>query len=484
MSRLRALYDWIDQRMAVSALLQSTALHAVPANAGSWFYVFGSATLLCLVMQLVTGVCLALVYVPSAAEAWTSLEYLNYEVPLGWYLRALHYWGSNFMVALMSIHMAQVFLFGAYKYPRELTWLSGCVLFLLTLGMAFTGQVMRFDQDAYWGLGIGMAIAGRTPLIGEQLVHAVLGGPIIGAATLSRFFTLHVFVLIGALIAVVTLHLRLVLKNGINEFPDPDRPVDRETYREEYEGLIRRTGVPFFPNAIGKDLVFGGIVMLAILGAAAFFGPNGPNGPPDPDMIRTVPRPDFYFLPLFSVFALLPPYTETFLILVGPVVGIVLLFLIPFMEGEGQKHPLRRPVAMLAVVMAFLTLGSLAWLGESSPWSPHMQAWSGTPLPAFAVEGRSPVELAGAAVFQNKQCRNCHSVGGTGGKRGPELDDVAVRLTKNQLIRQVLQGGGNMPAYGKQLRPAEVEALVSWLGTLHPRYEPPARPGAGARAAR
>jgi ubiquinol-cytochrome c reductase cytochrome b subunit len=484
MDRLRALYGWIDQRLALGKLFEATGGHLVPANAGSWFYVFGSATLLCLIIQIVTGICLSLVYVPSASEAWTSLEYLNYEVPLGWYLRAVHYWGSNFMVALMSVHMAQVFLFGAYKYPRELTWVSGCVLFVLTLGMAFTGQVLRWDQDAYWGVGIGMSIAGRTPGIGAQLVHAVLGGPIIGAATLSRFYALHVFVLVGLILATVTLHLRMVLHNGINEFPDPTKPVDPDTYRAEYAELIRRTGVPFFPKAIEKDLVFGGLVILAILVVAAFVGPAGPNGPPDPTLIRTSPRPDFYFLPLFSVFALLPPYTETVLILVGPVIAIALLFAIPFLERSGQKSPLRRPIAVLGVILVFLVLGSLAYLGQTSPWSPVMDAWSGLPLPEQALQGRSPLELAGAAVFQNKQCRNCHAVGGTGGERGPELDAVAARLTGDQLIRQVLQGGGNMPAYGKQLSPAEVTALVAWLETLHPSYEPPARNAAYARPER
>lgn len=475
MARLRALYGWIDQRLGLGSLFAATAGHLVPANAGSWFYVFGSATLLCLVVQILTGICLALVYVPSASEAFTSLEYLNYEVPLGWYLRAVHYWGSNFMIALMSVHMAQVFLFGAYKYPRELTWISGCILFLLTLGMAFSGQVLRWDQDAYWGVGIGMAIAGRTPVIGAPLVYAVLGGPIIGAATLSRFFALHVFVLMGLILAVITLHLRLVLRSGISEFPDPDRPVDRATYRARYEELIRRTGVPFFPKAIEKDLVFGAVVILAILGAAAVFGPNGPNGPPDPTLIRTSPRPDFYFLPLFAAFALLPPYTETVLILVGPVIAIGLLFAIPFLDRSGQRSPLRRPVACLGVILVFLVLGSLAYLGETSPWSPVMDAWSGLPLPESAVAGRSPLQLVGAAVFQNKQCRNCHAVGGTGGERGPALDAVASRLTGDQLIRQVLQGGGNMPAYAKQLSPPEVTALVAWMETLHPSWEPPAQ---------
>ena len=153
---------------------------------------------------------------------------------------------------------------------------------------------------------------------------------------------------------------------------------------------------------------------------------------------------------------------------------VALLFAVPFVDRSGQRSPLRRPVACLAVIFVFLVLGSLAYLGETSPWSPEMDAWSGLPLPESAVAGRSPLQLVGAAVFQNKQCRNCHAVGGTGGARGPALDDVAARLSGDQLIRQVLQGGGNMPAYAKQLTPPEVTALVAWMTTLHPAFEPPA----------
>src|SRR5208283_5572510 len=174
------------------------------------------------------------VYTPAADRAWDSLIYLNYQQPLGWYLRALHGWGSNFMVALMFIHLIQVFLFGAYKFPRELTWVAGCVLLLCTLGMAFTGQVLRFDQDAYWGLGISASIASRVPVIGPWTVNLMLGGPIIAGATLSRFFALHVFVIPGLLIAFVGLHLLMVLKLGINEWPMPGRVVRRATYMQEY----------------------------------------------------------------------------------------------------------------------------------------------------------------------------------------------------------------------------------------------------------
>src|SRR5215467_2399280 len=472
---LKKIALWIDDRLHVSKLFESTAGHTVPASAGSWFYVFGSGTLLCFVLQILTGICLAFVYVPSANEAYTSLEYLNFNQPLGWYLRALHFWGSNFMVSIMIIHMSQVFLFGAFKYPRELTWISGCILLLLTLGMAFTGQIMRFDQDAYWGLGIGAAIMGRIPLIGPNVVHLLLGGPIIAGQTLSRFFTLHVFVVPGLLIAFVAVHLLLVLRLGVNEWPMPGRLVNRTTYRREYEEQVQRDGVAFFPDAAKRDIVFAGITISAVLACAAIFGPIGPKGQPDPTIIQTTPRPDFYFLSVFSVFALLPPWTETFLILTAPVLGIILLFALPFISGTGEKSWRRRPVSVIGIVIVFLTLWTLTWLGISSPWSPHMEAWSGAPVPEEYVRGRSPLELQGALLVQGKQCRNCHALGGEGGLRGPALDDVATRLTHGQLVRQILQGGGNMPAYGKNLSPAEVTAIVAFLGTMHPPGQTPAR---------
>ena len=470
---------WLDERLHLTKLFESTAGHHVPASAGSWFYVFGSGTLLCFVIQIVTGMCLSLTYVASADQAWTSLIYLNYHQYLGWFLRAVHNWGSNFMVAIMTLHMIQVFLFGAFKYPRELTWVTGCVLFLCVLGMAFTGQVLRFDQDAYWGLGIGVAILARTPVLGAALTSLLLGGPIIAGETLSRFFTLHVFVLPGLIIAMVSVHLRLVLAAGINEFPRPGHPVDPATYHDEYEEILKKEGVAFVPHAIGKDLVFAGFLILAILACAAYFGPAGPNGPPNPTLIETNPRPDFYFLPLFSAFALMPPYMETVLILVAPVVGIIILFLVPFLSNTGEKSARRRPVAVLGVIIVMLTLSVLAWLGTYSPWSPVMVAWSGAPTPIEFVKSRSPLELQGAVVLQFKQCRNCHSLGGQGGMRGPALDAVATRLTPDQLVRQVLQGGGNMPAYGKNLQPAEVTALVAFMSTLRPGYERPAVVAAG-----
>ena len=228
--RLTRLGRWLDARLQLGEAIASVAEHPVPRSSASWWYVFGSATLVVFVLQVVTGICLATVYTPAADRAWDSLIYLNYSQPLGWYLRALHGCGYNFMVDLMIIHMILVFLFGAYNYPRELNWVAGCVLLLFTLGMAFTGHVLRFDHYAYWGIGIGASMAGRAPIVGSKIVALMLGGPIIAADTLSRFFALHVFVIPAILMGFVGLHLFLVLRLGINDWPMPGRIVSRSTY--------------------------------------------------------------------------------------------------------------------------------------------------------------------------------------------------------------------------------------------------------------
>jgi ubiquinol-cytochrome c reductase cytochrome b subunit len=472
---LRSVALWLEERLHIGKLFQSTAGHKVPPSTNSWFYVFGSGTLLCFVLQILTGTLLAFVYVPSASQAWTSLQYLNNEQFLGWFLRAIHNWGSIFMVGLMSAHLIQTFLFGAYKYPRELTWVSGCFLFLCTLGMAFTGQILRFDQDAYWGLGIGTSIMGRVPFVGAQMVHLMLGGSYIAGETLSRFFSMHVFLVPGLIIALLSLHLRLVLTKGMNEYPKPGVVVRKESYTAEYEEMIKKTGVPFVPNVISKDLFFSAFLLIAIVTCALVFGPAGPSGPPNPTLTNTAPKPDFYFLPIYAALALLPAYMETFLLLVAPVLGIAAMILLPFYSGTGEKSYRRRPMAVVIVLLAVLKLGLLAYLGTFAPWLQHIDEWRGAATPAAYMKGRSPLELQGAILIQSKQCRNCHALGGEGGLRGPALDTVATRLTSDQLIRQVIQGSGNMPAYGKNLHPAEVTALVAFMETLRPSYQPAAR---------
>src|ERR1700746_3666485 len=392
--------EWFDHRLQLAAPIREAAEHPVPRNTASWFYVFGSAALTIFLLQLVTGILLALIYVPSGAEAWSSLQALNHQVALGWFIRAMHGWGSNFMVAIVLIHMTQVFLFGAHKFPRELTWVIGVLLLLMTLGMAFSGQVLRFDQDAYWGLGIGASIASRIPMIGPAVVKLMLGGPSIAGATLSRFFALHVFVIPGMLIGFVAIHLLMVVKLGINEWPMPGRIVKRATYVNEYHELTKKAGAPFVPYAVWKDLFFAAFILLAVAACAVYFGPFGPTGRPDPTIIQTSPKPDYFFLWLYALLSLLPPSMETPALLIGPVVAIAGLLLLPFLSGEGEKSWRRRPIAVLTVLLIAVTLGTFTHLAGFTPWSPHMNAWSAEPVPERMLHGTTALERQGGLVFQ------------------------------------------------------------------------------------
>ncbi len=478
---LRALGRWLDARLKVRESILPMLTHPIPRGAAGpmgWWYIFGSASLTLLLVQILTGIGLALVYVPAADNAYESLLVLDYEIPLGWFLRALHYYAGSGMVVMVLLHMTQVFLHGAYKYPRELTWIVGVFLLLCTLGMFFTGQIMRWDPDAYWGLAVAASMAGRVPVLGPSIVDLLLGGPIIGGNTLSRFFALHVFIIPGALLFFLAIHLWLVLKRGISAPPVPGQKVDPAIYDAEYEKELKK-GVPFLGEAAVKDALVSALSVLVVVVIAALVGPKGPRGPPDPTIGDVNPRPEWPFLWLFGLLSLSPAGAETFLMLVFPVLLIAGLLLVPFLGNRGERAPSRRPVAVLTVVLIVTLLGILTYQGATSPWSPKMTAWSGDPVPVRIVEKSTPLELQGALVFQFKNCRNCHALDGLGGQRGPDLTRVGTKLTRDQLIDQVSNGtpgGGNMPAYGKQITPAQMTALVEFLTSLRPEGQPPARP--------
>jgi ubiquinol-cytochrome c reductase cytochrome b subunit len=476
---LKTIGHWCDARLGFSDTLMPMMRHPVPrAIEGplGWWYVFGSAALTMFLIQIVTGIGLALVYVPAADKAYESLLFLNYQQPLGWFLRSLHYYAGSGMVVLLLVHMTQVFLHGAYKYPRELTWVLGVFLLICTMGMFFSGQILRWDPDAYWGLAVAGSMAGRVPVIGPWIVHLLLGGEIIGGDSLSRFFALHVFVIPGALIAFLAAHLWLVIKCGVSVPPVPGQVVDPRTYDATYHEELKR-GVPFLGDAIVKDVLFSSLAVIAVVAIAAILGPKGPTGPPDPTLAGANPRPEWPFLWLFGLLSLSPPGIETFIMLVFPVLVIGILFLVPFVSNRGERAPSRRPVAVLFVVVAYTALGALTYEGTTAPWSPKMTAWSGDPVPENFVKHRSPAELQGALVFQYKNCRNCHALEGIGGQRGPDLSDIGTRMTANQLIDQVSNGtpgGGNMPAYGKQMSANEMKVLIDFLVSLRPEGQSPA----------
>jgi ubiquinol-cytochrome c reductase cytochrome b subunit len=468
---LAATWRFIDDRTGASKIVVPMMSHIVPANA-RWWYVFGSATLCCFIMQVVTGIGLALAYVPSGGEAFQSLQYITQQAPLGSVLRGMHFFGASAMILLAFMHMAQVYLHAAYKYPREMNWMSGVVLLLFTLAMGFTGQLLRWDANGVWSTVVGAEQAARVPVIGPFIAHAILAGDTIGGATLTRFFVLHVFIFPAFIFAGVGLHMLLILRHGISEMPKATEPVVPETYKVNYEERLKKTGVPFWPTAMWRDAVFSLIVVIGIIACAVAFGPPLLDKPPDPTTLNVNPAPDWYFLFYFAILSMLPASLETWVILGGPLVVILGLLALPLISNRGDRAPSRRPWAIAIIVTSITALIILTIYGARAPWSPNFAAQPlAEPIP---TTGDGGIGL-GAQVFFNKGCIYCHEINGDGGQRGPNLSRVGDRLNEDQLIIRINNGGHNMPAFAGRITHDDLTTLVAFLRSRG-AGSPPSKP--------
>jgi ubiquinol-cytochrome c reductase cytochrome b subunit len=455
---MKAVFGWLDDRLGFSANVKPIVEHPVPPT--GWDYTLGSATLAAFMVQVVTGVALAFTYVPTPDHAYESLEFITSGAVLGGLVRGIHFWGASAMVLLVGAHAAQVFLVGAFKFPREVNWLTGTILLVFTFGMAFTGQLLRWNQDAYWAVVVGAAQAARAPFIGEWLTGILFAGHSVGGATLTRFYATHVFMIPAIIFGLLGVHLYLVLRHGVSEPPQVGRPVDKKTYRQHYAELIHRIGVPFWPDAGWKDVIFALAVGSIVLALAIVLGPPELGNKADPTVVSAYPRPDWYFLWYFALLALVPPGIEDWFIIGFPV-GLGLLFvLLPFLAPTGERSPRRRPWAVGVVLFTAVSVAALVGLGSAAPWSPNLGDLS---LPATLKQGLSSRELQGATVFEQKSCINCHALGGVGGARGPDLSRAGGRLTRDELTWRILNGGQNMPAYGTTLTPPDLATLVEFL---------------------
>jgi menaquinol-cytochrome c reductase cytochrome b subunit len=240
---------WVDQRLAASGFLTGMLFRKVPKGT-NWFYTLGSATLFAFIVQAVTGVFLAMFYVPSATQAYDSIARINNEIPLGQLVHGMHKWGASVMVILIFLHMGRTFFFGAYKYPRELNWVIGVVLLILTMTMAFTGYLLPFDQRSFWASIVGININGTGPVVGPYLSDFLRAGPELGATTLARFYAIHMLLVPGAIIALIGAHMYLVVKLGTTappwvkaERPKVASPVSQLEAGANGNGRVNGSGV-------------------------------------------------------------------------------------------------------------------------------------------------------------------------------------------------------------------------------------------------
>lgn len=397
---MKALGEWLHARTGYRTGLSRLLDEPLPPGIG-WWFTLGSVLLFLLALQGITGVALALYYAPTPDHAYQSVQFIMREVPLGSFVRGLHFFGASAIVIAAVLHMLRVIAFGSYKAPREATWLTGVALLLIVLAFSLTGYLLPWDQRAYWATVVTVNITKLIPLAGDTMA-ALAGAPggHVGALTLSRWFAIHVIVLPAAIVAFVVAHIFLMRRHGISGPVRPPVPSGAGAHA---------AGQPFYPYQAARDVVVM-VIVAAVLGALAGHGMPDLERMADPADATYVPRPEWYFLGLFQLLKYMPGRLEIFgaLILPGLVVG--LLALLPWLDRSPNRDPRKRPIVLGGVVAALLSLVSLTVAG-----------WSDRPPRRPAGEW-TVREVAGAALAESKGCARCHG----DGRLADQLGQIAV----------------------------------------------------------
>ncbi len=350
-SAIEKVFAFVDERVGLKTLQAKMLNEPVPGGS-RWAYVFGSILLFIFIMQAVTGILLMFYYVPTADHAYASTQYIIHNVDYGWFLLGYHFWGSTAMVVCVFAHMSQVFLWGAYKKPRELVWLIGLALFGIVMGFGFTGYLLPWDQRAYWATTVGVEIMDKTPLMGDFMARFLKGGATPGQMTLSRFFVIHVMVLPAALMGLAGLHVFLFRKAG------PAGP-----FRGSVEEIKAKTDY-FFPRQIWKDMV-GMVLVFMIICSLAIWEPVVLLEEAAPDPGDYHPEPEWYFLFLFQLLRL-KVFAGEFGQFLGaialPGAFMALLAALPFIDRSPERNIFKRPIALIGwiVVMATIVIFTVA----------------------------------------------------------------------------------------------------------------------------
>jgi ubiquinol-cytochrome c reductase cytochrome b subunit len=335
---------WLNRRTGLDALLRAALDEPIPGGA-RLAYIFGSGLLFIFLSQVITGVFLALYYVPSADHAHTTVAYITKSVTAGSFLRSLHAYGASAMVVVLLLHLSQAYIYGSYKGRRELLWLSGCVLFALVLTMAFTGYLLPWDQRAYFATAVGTNAASEVPWIGESLKRMMRGGTEMGTLTISRFFVAHVFLIPACIFALMASHIFLFRKAGAAG------PVTENPYKPEQKSE------PFYPRQVLMDLSLTALLIVG-LGFLCFMVPASLGPAANPADAQYIPRPEWYYLPIFQWLKYWHGAVSVVGILVIPTVLVLAIIALPFLDRSIERRPWKRPVAIAAYAFVlFMLLG-------------------------------------------------------------------------------------------------------------------------------
>ncbi|MFI5246986.1 MAG: cytochrome b N-terminal domain-containing protein [Nitrospirales bacterium] len=434
------IYEWLDSRLKLKSLEKSLLDEPIPGGA-SWIYVFGSATLFLFVLQAVTGMFLAVYYAPTPDHAYDSVQFIENQVTFGWFVRGLHHWGASGMVVAVGLHMLQVFLYGAFKPPREMMWIVGVVLFLLVMGFAFTGYLLPWDQTAYWATRIGINMVGTVPLVGDFLMKVMRGGETLGALTLSRFFAVHVLFLPALIIMGIMLHLFILRRVG------PAGPWDEQKAAAGSE--------TFYPRQVYMDAVvmLSVFVVLAILATLVPFPLTDKANPSDTSF---VPVPEWYFLFYYELLKYVHGPLEPLATWVLPALAIFVMLLWPFIDRQKTlRAPASRRLGMTLAALFLVVVFSLLGVSLKN---------------LYAVKRIDPGLAHGKALYAQFGCAGCHRIHGEGGALAPDLSYVGdARSDREWHLKhfhdpQSVSPGSIMPKF--PLTEPELQDLTSYMLSL------------------
>lgn len=472
------LPEWLDQRTGWKQAMHELFDERIPGGA-RWAYVFGSGLLFVLLSQVVTGIFLAMYYVPSADHAHTTVAYLMKVVSDGAFLRSVHSYGASIMIILLVVHITQTFMFGSYKGRRELLWLAGLVLFALVLGMAFTGYLLPWDERSYFATAVGTNVMSEVPVIGQWLKLVMRGGAGMGTLTISRFFVMHVFLLPAALFIFVGAHLLLFRKASPAGPPSVD-PVAPKAKTDT-----------FYPKQLLLDAAFA-LLLIIILALLAYFIPKALGPAANPADTQFIPRPEWYYRPIFQWLKYWEGPLAVVGILVIPGILAALLVGLPFYDRRPERRPWKRPIAVSLysiVLVGLIVLGIISYRVDNSdpavraqlrrqdeaeeqfmhqPFQPEM-AGGAVAAAAAGTSAGSPLIAQGKQIFESKGCVACHGEGGTGTAMAIKLIGIGQKLTPDQLANLIRHPNTKMTAGGMPAFPLsddDMKALIAYLDSL------------------